>query len=62
MKTDLAELSPPGLLGHLVSFTPLQYCVSTVDDIAQTVAFLAEEGSRWLTGQTIAAAGGLLML
>lgn len=62
VKTDLAGLLPPGLLDHLVSLTPLQSRVGTADDIAQIVAFLAEEGTRWLTGQTIAAAGGLLML
>lgn len=30
----------------------------TPDDIAQIVAFIADEGSRWVTGSTISANGG----
>ncbi|UKZ55813.1 hypothetical protein TrVGV298_009637 [Trichoderma virens] len=30
----------------------------TPDDIAQIVAFIASEGSRWVTGSTISASGG----
>lgn len=62
VQADLTRLLPAGVLDHLVSSTSLQNRIGTVDDIAQTVAFLAEERSRWLTGQTLAAAGGLLML
>ena len=31
-----------------------------VDDIAQVVAWLATEGSRWVNGQTINANGGVV--
>lgn len=30
----------------------------TPDDIAQIAAFIASEGSRWVTGSTISANGG----
>jgi 3-oxoacyl-[acyl-carrier protein] reductase len=30
----------------------------TPDDVAQVVAFLASEGSRWVTGSTMTASGG----
>ncbi|KAJ6086809.1 hypothetical protein N7467_005723 [Penicillium canescens] len=33
--------------------------IAEVDDIAQIVAFLSEEGSRWSTGSTVNANGGL---
>jgi 3-oxoacyl-[acyl-carrier protein] reductase len=33
-----------------------------VDDIAQVVAFLCEEGSRWVTGSTTCANGGAVFV
>jgi 3-oxoacyl-[acyl-carrier protein] reductase len=33
----------------------------TPDDVAQIVAFLASEGSRWVTGSTITASGGRVL-
>ena len=34
----------------------------TPDDVAQIVAFLASEGSRWVTGSTITASGGRVLI
>lgn len=39
--------------------TPAAPRIAQVDDIAQIVAFLSEEGSRWSTGSTVNANGGL---
>lgn len=39
--------------------TPAAARIGTVDDIAQIVGFLSEEGSRWSTGSTVNANGGL---
>ncbi|KAJ6001082.1 hypothetical protein N7481_001491 [Penicillium waksmanii] len=39
--------------------TPAGARIADVDDIAQIVAFLSEEGSRWSTGSTVNANGGL---
>ncbi|KAJ5101178.1 gluconate 5-dehydrogenase [Penicillium angulare] len=39
--------------------TPAAPRVGEVDDIAQAVAFLCEEGSRWVTGSVISVSGGL---
>lgn len=39
--------------------TPAAPRIGTPDDIAQIVAFLSEEGSRWSTGSTVNANGGL---
>ena len=38
--------------------TPVGDRIGEVDDVAQVVAFLAEEGSRWVSGQVISASGG----
>lgn len=42
--------------------TPAAARVGTVDDIAQIVAFLSEETSRWTTGSTVNANGGWLFV
>lgn len=34
----------------------------TPDDVAQIVAFLASEGSRWVTGSTVTASGGRVVI
>jgi 3-oxoacyl-[acyl-carrier protein] reductase len=34
----------------------------TPDDIAQVVAFLASEGARWVTGSTVSANGGTIVI
>ncbi|EPX73396.1 versicolorin reductase [Schizosaccharomyces octosporus yFS286] len=41
--------------------TPFENRVATPSDIAEIVSFLAEDRSRWITGQTISASGGLQM-
>lgn len=57
--TELMDALPPGFVDAQNKRTPLENRTGTVDDIAQIVAFLAEEGSRWLTGQCLSASGGL---
>lgn len=44
----------------IVQKTPAAPRVAEVDDIAQIVAFLSEEGSRWITGMVVNANGGLM--
>ncbi|RAL14193.1 SDR family NAD(P)-dependent oxidoreductase [Aspergillus homomorphus CBS 101889] len=45
---------------QIVKNTPAAPRVAEVDDIAQIVAFLVEETSRWVTGSVVNANGGLL--
>lgn len=61
--TDTAMLAkiPPAIVSMQKSQTPVQHRLGTVDDVAQIVAFLAEESSRWITGQSISASGGWAM-
>ena len=42
--------------------TPMEGRVAAPCDVAGVVAFLALEGSQWVTGQSISASGGLLMV
>ena len=55
--TELNEVLPSGFIDSQKAKTPLGR-VANLDDIAQIVGFLAEEGSRWITGQYLSAAGG----
>ncbi|KAI9041123.1 SDR family NAD(P)-dependent oxidoreductase [Aspergillus affinis] len=43
-----------------IQSTPAAPQVGEVDDIAQIVAFLSEESSRWVTGMVVSANGGLM--
>ncbi|KAL1603883.1 hypothetical protein SLS60_005475 [Paraconiothyrium brasiliense] len=47
-------------LKPLIDSTPAEARVGEVRDIAPIVGFLASEESRWVTGSTISACGGLL--
>ncbi|KAH7057050.1 hypothetical protein B0J12DRAFT_402369 [Macrophomina phaseolina] len=43
------------------AMTPMEHRLGTAEDIALAVALVAEPASRWITGQTIQAGGGLVM-
>lgn len=59
--TDMLSLIPKEILEDAAKMTPMENRLGSTDDIAQIVGFLAEEGSRWITGQTISATGGKSM-
>lgn len=48
-------------LKPLVDGTPAEARVGEVGDIAPIVGFLCSEESRWVTGSTVSASGGLLL-
>ncbi|MCJ1464579.1 hypothetical protein MMC07_003192 [Pseudocyphellaria aurata] len=60
-ETAMAAGATPAMVSFMESQTPMQNRLGTADDVAQIVAFLAEESSRWVTGQTISASGGFQM-
>ena len=43
----------------IMSVTSAAHRIGTGDDLAQNVAFLASEGSRWINGQVICGNGGV---
>jgi NAD(P)-dependent dehydrogenase (short-subunit alcohol dehydrogenase family) len=67
---SLLEYADPGLysatpaesvpdMEGFINRTPAAPRVGEVDDIVQIVAFLSEETSRWVTGSTVCANGGI---
>ncbi|KAE8377069.1 hypothetical protein BDV26DRAFT_264382 [Aspergillus bertholletiae] len=58
VQTALLENIPKELVEMQKSVTPVEHRVGTIDDIAQVVAWLASEESRWVSGQAISASGG----
>ena len=59
---DMITVAATSIIDHLKKLPTADERLGTVDDIAQIAGFLAEEGSRWLNGETISATGGELML
>ncbi|KAG0646335.1 hydroxynaphthalene reductase Arp2 [Hyphodiscus hymeniophilus] len=54
--TDMWDAMPANIIREFdgyIAQTPAEPRVATVDDIVQIVAFLCEEGSRWVTGRDI---------
>lgn len=61
VQTDMLSVVSKEILEEQMKRTPMENRLGNTDDIAQIVGFLAEEGSRWITGQTISANGGKSM-
>ena len=61
VQTAILENIPKDIVEMQKKTTPVENRLGTTDDIAQIVAFLAEERSRWITGQAISASGGFAM-
>lgn len=56
---------PPEIIREFdgyIAQTPAEPRVGEVDDIVQVVAFLCEDGSRWVTGSTTCANGGAVFV
>ncbi|KZF20259.1 dehydrogenase with different specificitie [Xylona heveae TC161] len=54
----LARTVPEEAIQLTKALTAVGHRLGVPDDIAQIVGFLAEEGSRWITAQSISASGG----
>ncbi|GAD96093.1 short-chain type dehydrogenase, putative [Paecilomyces variotii No. 5] len=61
VQTVLLEGIPQSLVEWQKDATPVEHRLGTIDDVVQIVAFLAEERSRWVSGQCISASGGFSM-
>ncbi|MBD2897617.1 SDR family oxidoreductase [Spirillospora sp. NPDC000708] len=58
-RTDVIATVPQHVIDDAEARTPLGR-LGEPDDIAEVVAFLASDAARWITGQTINAAGGMI--
>ena len=61
-ESEMLDDVPKEIVENQLKNTPVQNRVGTVDDIARVVAFLASEDGKWISGQTISASGGNMML
>lgn len=55
---DLLTGVPPELVESHKNSTPIEHGMGMTDNVAQIVASLAEERSRWVTGEATSASGG----
>jgi 3-oxoacyl-[acyl-carrier protein] reductase len=61
-ESEMLDNIPKDIVDLQLKMTPAQHRAGKPDDIAQVVGWLAEEQSRWVSGQSISASGGYLML
>ncbi|KAF4125825.1 3-oxoacyl-[acyl-carrier protein] reductase [Geosmithia morbida] len=58
VKSEMMDRMPQDLVDTMKKATLMQARAGEADDVAQVVAWLASEESRWITGQAISASGG----
>ncbi|KAH7174728.1 uncharacterized protein B0J16DRAFT_184528 [Fusarium flagelliforme] len=61
VQSELLDNIPKEIVEMQKKQTPAGNRLGEVDDVAQIVAWLASEDSRWITGQALSASGGLEM-
>ncbi|EPY51036.1 3-ketoacyl-acyl carrier protein reductase [Schizosaccharomyces cryophilus OY26] len=61
VETDMLKGLSDVTLEITKKMTPFENRLGLPSDIAEIVAFLAEDSSRWITGQVISASGGMYM-
>jgi 3-oxoacyl-[acyl-carrier protein] reductase len=59
--TEMAQVLPPKARQEVIDQTPL-HRLGTPEEIASVIRFLLSEESSFMTGQTVAASGGRVML
>lgn len=59
--SEMLDNIPEYIIDMQKANTPVENRLGTLDDIAQIVAWLASEESRWVTGQALSASGGFAM-
>ncbi|KAK3331849.1 dehydrogenase with different specificitie [Cercophora scortea] len=61
VQTDMLDKIPRKMVEMQKAQTPVENRVGTVQEIANTVAWLASPASSWISGQVISASGGWAM-
>jgi 3-oxoacyl-[acyl-carrier protein] reductase len=62
LEQAMADEKLTGLFDGIKAATPMEGKIAKPEDIAAVVVFLAQEQSQWITGQSISASGGLVMI
>ena len=60
IRTDMTDVLPDDIKANLLTQIPLGY-LGEIEDVANTVLFLASDDARYITGQTISVDGGMAM-
>ncbi|EPY51577.1 3-ketoacyl-acyl carrier protein reductase [Schizosaccharomyces cryophilus OY26] len=61
VETDMFKGVPDEIIQFAKKMTPFENRIGLPSDIAEVAAFVAEDRSRWITGQVISASGGWAM-
>jgi 3-oxoacyl-[acyl-carrier protein] reductase len=61
-ESEMLDDVPREIVETQLKTTAVQHRVGTVDDVARIVAWLAGPDAKWVSGQTVSASGGFLML
>ncbi|KAF3047746.1 hypothetical protein E8E12_011592 [Didymella heteroderae] len=62
VESEMLDDVPKDIVDVQLKTTAVEHRVGTADDIARIVCWLASEDSKWVSGQTISASGGFMML
>lgn len=62
VQSEMLDDVPKDLVEMQLKTTAVEHRIGTVDDVARIVAWLASEDGKWVSGQTISASGGFMML
>lgn len=62
VESEMLADVPKDMVQDQLKQTAVERGVGTVDDVARIVAWLCGEEAKWVSGQTISASGGFLML
>ncbi|KAG9380551.1 FabG Dehydrogenase [Pyrenophora tritici-repentis] len=62
VESDMLSDVPKEIVEDQLKQTAVERRVGTVDDVSRIVAWLCGEDAKWVSGQTISASGGFLML
>ncbi|KAK6523017.1 hypothetical protein TWF281_002440 [Arthrobotrys megalospora] len=61
IQTDMLDSIPERIKGRQKEDTPVEQRFGTKDEVSEVVVWLAGEGSRWVSGQTLNVSGGWTM-
>jgi 3-oxoacyl-[acyl-carrier protein] reductase len=62
VQSEMLDQIPKEIVELQKKTTAVENRIGTVEEVAAVVGWLAEEQSKWISGQTISASGGWLML
>ncbi|MBI2824453.1 MAG: 3-oxoacyl-ACP reductase FabG [Planctomycetia bacterium] len=61
VETEMADVLPPDRKAEVIAATPMQR-IGQPDELANVIRFLLSDESSYMTGQTIVASGGRMMM